>query len=563
MNLRVIWIYALTGTTIYMISLMFPLMSFAQQTGLSGLIQLTYQKDRNKDIETESRKDSFIQEYKLQYQGFVYSPRLLMYSIGGTFRKENSETDDSAAGKTTARTKSKDYNLMLNFIQGTKYPFTIFKERMELPTWTIQPEQAFQTKQTSDRYGLFGNAFLGKGINLRYDIRKDNTRTTGQTEGTDQRNRSFLFGIDSRKEDKFVDATYSYQHNFERNKNEFEAINDAKVSWGLRGKTTNFNMDTSYNDNSFTEFTTTTANMNLNYMPSSDFNSNFNFYGNHIKQKEDKGDFVTLFENMTYKISPYLTTNQNLMLYRSSGDFGNDGTESLTLGLVFTKQAPQGLSFSADTTINGTAQQSDTTQDKTSMFYSIGGRVSKFFEKISSEINAGGSYYYYSSSLGGRTIRYALNSGFVGRFIKNLTLQSLLNYSEEETIGDEIENKPTYSKTRRIISDNSLGYFLQLGFRGSVDAKVGAIFEAGTTPRTFSYGTLTFRYVLRRDLTANAGLNFYRESTNDTRTIMSFLGVEYKLRSIILNLKNELWREKGPQGTRTRSSTFLQASRPF
>jgi hypothetical protein len=543
---------------------MFPLITFAQKTGgLSGLIQLTYQKDRNKDIDAESEKSSFIQEYRLQYQGHVYSPKLLMYNIGGTFRKEDSDTEESRAGKTSTKTKSKDYNFKLDFIQGTKYPFTIFKEKIELPTWTIQPEQTFQTKQTSDRYGLFGNAFLGKGINIRYDIRQDNTKSVGQTDATDRRNRSFMLGVDSRKEDKFVDATYTYHHNFEKNKNEFEAINDAKLSWGLRGKTTNFNMDMSYNDNSFTEFTTTTANMNLSYMPSSDFNSNFSLYGNKIEQKENRGYFTTLFENVTYKISPYLTTNQNLMLYKSTGDFGSDATESLTLGLVFTKQAPQGITYSADASVNGTAQQSSTSQDRNSMFYSIGGRISKFFEIINSEVNAGGSYYYYNSSLGGKTKRYAFNGGFISRIIKNMTLQSLLNFSEEDTIGDEIEGASSETKTKRLVSDNSIGYFMQLGFRGSLDTKIGTIFEKGTLPRTFRYANLTFRYALRRDLSANAGLNFYKESVNNTRTITGFLGVEYRLRGITMNLRNELWKERGPQGVKTRSSTFLQASRPF
>jgi hypothetical protein len=372
-----------------------------------------------------------------------------------------------------------------------------------------------------------------------------------------------MLGVDSRKEDKFVDATYIYHHNFEKNKNEFEAINDAKLSWGLRGKTTNFNMDMSYNDNSFTEFTTTTANMNLSYMPSSDFNSNFSLYGNKIEQKENRGYFTTLFENVTYKISPYLTTNQNLMLYKSTGDFGSDATESLTLGLVFTKQAPQGITYSADASVNGTAQQSSTSQDRNSMFYSIGGRISKFLETINSEVNAGGSYYYYNSSLGGKTKRYAFNGGFISRIIKNMTLQSLLNFSEEDTIGDEIEGTSSETKTKRLVSDNSIGYFMQLGFRGSLDTKIGTIFEKGTLPRTFRYANLTFRYALRRDLSANAGLNFYKESVNNTRTITGFLGVEYRLRGITMNLRNELWKEKGPQGIKTRSSTFLQASRPF
>lgn len=561
MNLKWVWICAV----ISFVALVFPVISFAQKTGrFSGLIELTYQKDKIKDIDSETEKGSFTQDYKLRYQGFVYSPRLLMYNIGGTFRKEDSKTDESSAGRTDTTAKSRDYNLKLDFIQGTKYPFTIYKERFELPTWTMQPTQTFQTRQTSDRYGLFGNAFLGKGINLRYDMREDDTKTTGQTEGTDQRNRSFMFGVDKRKDENFIDASYTYRHNLEKIKNEFEAINDARVSFGLKpGKDTRFNMNINYNDNSFYEFTTTTSNMNFTYVPSSDFNSNLTLYANRIKQTEKIGNFVSFFGNATYKISPYLTTNQSLMLYKSAGDFGNDSTESLTPGLVFTKQMPGGVTVSADTSINVTAQQFETSKNRNSMSYSIGGRVSKFFEDIKSEINGGGSYYIYRSSLKGKTARYAFNGGLTSRFIQNLTLQSLLNFSEEETIGDETEGASFESKTKRLTSDNSLGYFMQLGFRGSLDAKVGTIFESGTTPRTFRYATLTGRYSLRRNLSLNAELNLYKESISKTRTLIGSLGVEYRLRAIRMSLRNGMWNEKGPTGTKTRSTIFFQVSRPF
>ncbi|MBT9537100.1 MAG: hypothetical protein IVZ94_03105, partial [Nitrospirae bacterium] len=149
--------------------------------------------------------------------------------------------------------------------------------------------------------------------------------TTGQSQQTDQTNRSLLFGIDSRKGETYIDASYSYQHNLEKESNRFEAINDAKVSFGLKpGKDTRFNMDTTYNNNSYNEFTTIASNMNFNYIPSSDFNSNLSLYANRIKQKEEIGNFATFFGNSTYKISQFFTTNQNLMLYKSAGDFGND-----------------------------------------------------------------------------------------------------------------------------------------------------------------------------------------------------------------------------------------------
>ena len=197
------------------------------------------------------------------------------------------------------------------------------------------------------------------------------------------------------------------------------------------------------------------------------------------------------------------------------------------------------------------------------MSYSIGGRVSKFFDKIKSEINGGGSYYLYNSSLGGKTTRYTFNGGLISRFIQNLTLQSLLNFSGEETIGDEIEGASSESKTKRLTSDNSLAYFMQIGFRGSLDAKVGTIFERGTISSTFRYANLTFRYVLRRDLSLNAGLNFYKESISNTRTILGSLGADYRLRRLTMSLKNDLWKEKGPQGARTRSTTFFRYQGPF
>ncbi len=105
MNLKWVWICVV----ISFVALVFPVISFAQKTGkFSGLIELTYQKDKIKDIDSETEKSSFIQEYKLQYQGHIYSPRLLRYNIGGTFRKEDSRTDESSAGRTDTTAKSRD-----------------------------------------------------------------------------------------------------------------------------------------------------------------------------------------------------------------------------------------------------------------------------------------------------------------------------------------------------------------------------------------------------------------------------------------------------------------------
>jgi len=145
MNLKCVWIYAL----ISFVYMMLPVLLFAQEEGLSGLVQYTYQEDKNKDINAQSNKDSFIQEYRLRYQGNIYSPRLLMYNIGGSFIKEDSNINESGSGDTTTAVESTGYDIKLDFIQATKYPFTIFKD---IIAWQKAHHLALQTYKLTKNF---------------------------------------------------------------------------------------------------------------------------------------------------------------------------------------------------------------------------------------------------------------------------------------------------------------------------------------------------------------------------------------------------------------------------
>lgn len=577
MNSKYVWICAL----IFFVSMMFPRLLSAQQERLSGLLQYTYQQDRGKTPDSKSERNAFSQEYQLRYQGSVYSPRLLMYNIQGIFKKDDSKTEDSQAGVARFKSKLSTYNFRADFIQRTKYPFSVYREQLEMPTVT----ETTDTKQVADRYGIYGNAFLGAGVNLRYDVREDNIKTTGSQDVTDKLNRNFLFGLDKRKGDKFVDVSYSYQHVIEKQKREFDAINDIKTSFGLKpGKDTNFNMDASYHNSSLSEFTTIASTMRLDYRPAAEFSANSNLYLNRLITKNERGDFATLYGNSTYKISKFFTTNQNLMLYRSSGDAGNERTESLNLSLIFNyaKVMPRGLTFSVDSSIIGDTYQITTGRDRNTVSYSAGAGVSKMFEEINTDVNLRGSYYQDFSSLGGKTTIHGFNGGFSNRSIKNLTIQSILSYSEEEKTEDKADSAPSLDRrTRTLTSDNSLAYFLRVGFRGSLDAKVGMNFMAGTYQRTFQYTDWIFRYALMRNLSLNAELKAQKDSISDTILISNIIGVEYLYRALRISLKNSLFKEiykekvvsesddesilgvETRKRSRTWGTTFLQISRPF
>jgi hypothetical protein len=119
------------------------------------------------------------------------------------------------------------------------------------------------------------------------------------------------------------------------------------------------------------------------------------------------------------------------------------------------------------------------------------------------------------------------------------------------------------SKTKSLMSNNSLRYFIPIGWRGSFDLGASVNFVFMPSPSTFKYADANFRYALMRNLSLNASTMFYREDIGDTTAISGSLGIEYLLRAVTIRFRNELRKEKGPTATTTRSSMFLQASRPF
>lgn len=282
--------------------LVFPLMSFAASGyGFSGLIELTYKKDIFKDPIADSSNTSFIQQYKLQYRSFIYNPKMVTYSIGGLFSKEDTDTEGARyVGGRAVNTKKMDYNFMIEALKGSRYPFTIYKDRFESPSWTIQPDLSVLTKQEIDKYGLFGNVLNinvlnQKGINLRYDFHQDSIKTTGLI-NEDRLNRSYLIGADKRSANEIIDISSNYQNNEDRITHDIEKIVDHKVFvWLKPSSVLDIMVDTESNDNSLTQLNNLSTVVKLYYVPSGNFNSNISIYGNKLKNTKDIND-TTQFE---------------------------------------------------------------------------------------------------------------------------------------------------------------------------------------------------------------------------------------------------------------------------
>ena len=562
--------------------MIFPLMAFAAGGyGFTGLLQLTYRKDTFKDPDAESGMSTFTQEYRLQYRDYVYNPKLFTYTVGGAFQKDDTNTEGPRfSGQTinTKKIKNPLFNIKFEVLQGSKYPFTMYIDKFEAPSQTIQPDLAISSNQEIDRYGIFGNVFHKSGTNFRYDWHQDSIKTTGFV-NEDRTYRNYLIGADRRRVNEIIDLSYTYQDNDGSVTNdgritkEIEKIHDGKVFvWLKPSSVTDIIVDSNYNDNSFTQLNNISSVVKLSYVPSGNFNSNISLYGNRIKQVERAGQFETFFTNSTYRINEHFTTDQNLVLYRSAGDFGNESSEALTLGLNFARPLPNGYAVSANTSVNGTLEKSDINSNRNTMYYVVAGQVSKLFSKVNTTLTVGGSYYNFGTSRNGKQTRYDINGGFNSSFIKNLTLQSTLTYYTEDISDDVLQNIVTrQTKKTQITSDSSLLYFLQVTIRSSLEGRLGALVttvnnelpEKTSDKRTFLYTDWIFKYAVRKNLLLNAGVRYYKESVNSTTTLSGYGGAEFRLKAILIKYVSEFWRESGPFGDRTRMSNFLQFSRPF
>ncbi|MDQ1338937.1 MAG: hypothetical protein QG567_86, partial [Campylobacterota bacterium] len=126
-----------------------------EDSGPYGSVGFSYLVDKYNDGESKRSQDKFLQEYKLGYGGIVYSPKLLDYKAEGILRYENiSAKDDGYETKT--KVDSKDYNVNLDFIKGSKIPFTVYAQKSEAPVSVVFANGFNRSLGGSESVGISG-----------------------------------------------------------------------------------------------------------------------------------------------------------------------------------------------------------------------------------------------------------------------------------------------------------------------------------------------------------------------------------------------------------------------
>lgn len=535
----------------------------SQAEGLSGLAQVTYERDKLKTTGSSTGKDSLVQDYQLQYQGHVYDRKLLAYVVGVEYTRENDWISTTGSGNTSGQTTGLDWDFDLNFLQSSKYPFNIYKTRLVQPSWTVEPQLAISSTLTEDTWGLGGSAYLGRGLTLNYGANRDTVETVGQG-GMSQQGDNVSGGLTY----KSFTLNYNYGDISSAASGMSTVTHDATFSTGTikTGSATSGYLTSEYRSDTHAQNKELISNANFSYVPSRKFSDFTSLYENHIAEAGKSGDFITLTNNSNYILNKYFTEGNGVQLFKSMGSFGSSTVESLTPGISFAKPVGK-YSFSANTSVSGLAEQGAAAGGGMESFaYSLGGGVSRALPSLNGSASAAGSYYDYFSTHGGKATRYYLNGVFMSRFTSNLTFQSDLNFDDEDTTGDNTGGSATVSRlhTERLISDSSLTYLTRVGFRGFLSGTAGVTAEAGTNPSIYKFVEADFKYALGPVIMVETGGDYSTDSYSNSTTLDGFAETRCEFGSVILMARGE-WDNTQWSGAQTTTSTrmIFQASRAF
>ncbi len=569
------------STSFYILAL-FPALLYADYSrGAYGKIEYVLMHDNVSDKYNETDRKSFVQNYQLGYESFVYSPRLLTYDLGFSFYVDSSDTDVNNNGTTTRsrnETKHTNYKAYLNFIKKTKYPFTIYYEKIDSPIWSTAPNGTTLITYKTDKSGIYGRVNLDL-FSLNYEYRQTKSEKTESFAFENGDNKRFSIGI-SKQFDENRTASINYSHeirNYYRTDtglNYQDSWNDvvdnavATYSW-IISRTMQFSGAVNYMKNEYLEYEDLTGTVSLNWTPNKKHNENFSLTVDNSKTKDGSNTAISANETGSHKLTENLTTNHGVQIYNAKGDLYNLTLASVTAGANYMKKFSDTFNATVGATVTGRTEKYDysesntTIQDRNIFSYTLSSGLSKTFPEDRSALSAGVSYYQLISTTSDATNRLTTNASYNKKFTERLSYYLKFYSTTDRNTYTAADNNASTRTTNIISVDNNLNYWRPVGYNGKMTLKGGVIYSSGTfANRVNPYGALTFFYMLRRDLIFKS---VARVSSDTAYNVTSYTGtadIIYRIRKVELRTGVQMSKQTGGTfGNRDHINYFFRISR--
>ncbi len=563
-------------------ALMLPVLLYADYTrGVYGKIEYVLMNDDLSDRYNSTKRKSFVQNYQIGFEKYIYSPRLLTYDLGLSFYIDNS-TSDITNGNSTTRseneTKHTNYKAYLHFIKESDYPFTLYYEKKDSPLWSTTPNDSTLITYKTDNSGFYGRVKLD-AFNFNYEYRQSDTEKSESFAYETGSNKRYGFGLDKQFDDnRTLTFTYSHQTRdyYRRDKdiNLLDSWNDVidtaniAYSWVI-SKTLQMSAYANYLQNDYLEYENSTGTVSIRYRPNKKHAESLSFTADNTKTKSGTNRTLSLNESGNYQFTDNFSTNHNFQLYNASGDLYNLTLLSGTFGTNYLKRFSESFNASFGASVTGRnetydySDQNISIQDRNMISYNLSTSMSKTFKESRSNVNAGLSYYQLLSSTSDATQRVSLNAGYNKNFTDQFKYNLKLYSTYDNNTYTATDSNETQRTTKIFSADTSLDYWRAVGYNGKMTLKAGVNYSAGTyLNRVNPYGTFSFFYMLRRDLMFKT---LARVSTDTGYNITSYTGSSdliYRIRKIEMRTGIQWSRQTGSSfGSRNHINYFFRISR--
>ncbi|WP_200762553.1 hypothetical protein [Nitrosophilus alvini] len=547
--------------------------------GLYGKLEYVLMNDKIEDKYNSTERKSFIQNYELGYESYLYSPLLLTYDIGTSFYVDDTTSTTKSETSTTKsenNIKHTNYKAYLHFIKRSNYPFTIYKEKIDSPLWSTQADTATLVTYKTDKQGIFGRLKL-KYFDLNYEVRDTETEKTESFAYETGNTRRYSLGI-SKQFDMNKTASFNYSHQtrdyyrtdtglgYTDQWNDVVDNATANFSWRM-SETMNMRTFASYLKNSYFELEDLSGSINFNYHPNEKLSASTSLTANNMKTKDGTNNYITFNENSTYRVTENFSTNQNLQIFNASGDTSNMTLTSLTLGSNYIKKFSKSMTGTLNASVTGRMEKfgddgNSTISDRNMLSYTLGSGITKNFEESRSSLSANISYYQLISTTSDSTRRITLNAGYNKKFSEKLSYYLKMYATRDENT--YTNNNETTERTTNILSiDNAVNYWTLVGYNGKLTSKAGVTYSSGTfTNRVNPYANATFMYMIRRNLMFKAVGRVSSDTAYDIVTYSGTADMTYRIRKIQIRVGTQLSSQTGGSfGERTHTNYYFRISR--
>ncbi|WP_457621611.1 SPOR domain-containing protein [Persephonella sp.] len=542
-----------------------------KQRGFWGKIEFTYKRESYKDQYRKTTRDSFKQYYELNYDGFIYSPRLLTYKLGVSFLKEDSNIN-TGTYESKSTSKLIGYDIDMQLLKSSRFPINIFAKKTQSPLWYTYYDRTSYIERTSNSYGIFGSVNL-ETSRVSYGYKNTKADSVGLDFQEYRRTKEYMLSYGKTEANQSINITYQkniddYIQKYltiDSYRTVYQDINNLKIDYNYKpSKTAQMRAFARYYTNSYTNLKDYSGNVNFSWTPSDKLFANVSLNLSRNESSFSDITYITFNENVSYIMNENWNMTHNLLLFVSRSSTGDVNLANTGVNFNYNRQISDTLNIFGGFGVSG--QLESNRVDRYGGTLSVNAGLGKKFSFLDTQFTLSGSGSTYRSSKDDSSDTYSLNERFVSNISRSLKFEHYTTYYYQDSKYYVKDNEFSRTSYENFETSNSIRYYTKLGWKGVFGSGAGFKYYKGKNrkERFYPFGNINLTYKFTRRLLYKFSLDVYRDTYYNKNYAVAKTGVDYRIRSLYFNWNLQYYYEDSDYyGKRRNYVTYLKVYRPF